>query len=299
MHANLETKSDVIRWDERVSSALRFNRPDASSDPKASPQWRGSRRSLAKALAPLEGIARESIRLSRNHGAGFENGGETYYLPGYIFSGPRGGDEPLRIGVFAGIHGDEPEGVHALAQLLGQLERDPDLALGYRLFAYPICNPTAFEDGTRHSRSGKDLNREFWRDSSEPEVRLLESELAAQAFHGIVALHTDDTSHGFYGFARGATLTRHLIEPALRAAEEFLPRNGERRIDGFRARNGIIREGYEGVLRAPPKARPRPFEIILETPQSPPVYLKEAALVAALRAILVHYREFIAYAANL
>jgi len=130
-------------------------------------------------------------------------------------------------------------------------------------------------------------------------VRLLESELVAHSFHGIISLHTDSASHGFYGFAHGATLTRYLVEPVLQAAEEFLPRNGDQEIDGFRARNGIIREGYQGVLCAPPGVRPRPFEIILETPAAPPTYLKEAALVAALRAILTNYREFIAYAPNL
>ena len=61
----------------------------------------------------------------------------------------------------------------------------------------------------------------------------------------------------------------------------------------------IIRQGYEGVLRAPPTVRPRPFEITLETPQAPPNYLKEAAFVAALRMILARYRELIAFAPNL
>jgi protein MpaA len=58
--------------------------------------------------------------------------------------------------------------------------------------------PDRIEDRTRQSRSGKDLNREFWRNSSEPEVKLLQSEIVAHAFDGIISLHTDDTSRGFY-----------------------------------------------------------------------------------------------------
>jgi hypothetical protein len=85
----------------------------------------------------------------------------------------------------------------------------------------------------------------------------------------------------------------------LEAAERFLPRDGRPVIDGFHARNGIIRDCYAGVLSAPPKARPRPFELILETPSTPPEYLKEMAFVAALQTILVEYNKFIAYAANL
>ncbi len=254
---------------------------------------------MGRVLSPLNRLAESSVYLMADHDATFVSGDSVYRLPRYVFNGAAGGDEPIRIGIFAGVHGDEPEGVHALVQFLQLLERTPEVAAGYTLFAYPICNPTGFEDRTRHSRRGKDLNREFWRGTGEPEVALLEAELTRHALQGMISLHTDTDSHGFYGFAHGATLTRDLLEPALRAAEEFLPRNGDDVIDGFRARNGIIHESYEGVLRAPPRIRPRPFEIILETPQAAPAYLKEAAFVAALRAILVRYREFIAYAPNL
>ena len=200
---------------------------------------------------------------------------------------------------FAGIHGDESEGVHALVQFVKLLEAKPELAAGYYLSLYPICNSTGFEDGTRCSRSGKDLNREFWKNSAEPEVRLLEAELLSHAFQGIISLHTDNTSEGFYGFVRGATLTKHLIEPALQAAEKLLFRDARPVIDGFQARNGVIYDAYDGMLTAPAKIRPRPFEIILETPHSPPTYLKEAAFVASLQTILAEYRKFIAYAPNL
>jgi hypothetical protein len=259
-----------------------------------------SRRSLSKILEPLDRLAAGSVHLIANHSARFQSGDESYVLPRYLFVGPKGGDEPLRIGVFAGIHGDEPEGIHALARFLTLLESQPELAAGYRIFAYPICNPTGVEDGTRNSRAGKDLNREFWRQSGEPEVHLLQSELVSHSFHGIISLHTDDTSHGFYGYARGATLTRNLIEPALSAAAEFVPLNSNDIIDGFDASSSIIHEiGFEGILSAPPKVRPRPFEIILETPQAAPEYLKETALSAALQTILARYREFISYASNI
>ena len=257
------------------------------------------RRDLADLLAPLEKIAANSPNLVANHDARFDVDGEEYVLPRYLFVGPRGGDTPIRIGIFAGIHGDEPEGVHSLIQFIKLLESRPELATGYYLSLYPVCNPTGFEDDTRHSRGGKDLNREFWRNSTEPEVRLLQAELVSRSFQGIISLHTDDTGTGFYGFAHGATLTKNLVEPALAAAEQILPRDERPVIDGFNARNGIIREGYEGILSAPPKVRPRPFEIILETPATPPEYLKELAFVAALQTILLEYNKFIAYAPNL
>ena len=263
------------------------------------PAPRRERRSIAELLAPLEKIAANSVNLVANHDARFELNGGTHVLPRYLFVGPRGGDTPIRLGIFAAIHGDEPEGAHALIQFIKLLEANPELAAGYYLSIYPVCNPTGFEDNTRHSRRGLDLNREFWKNSSEPEVRLLQAELESRSFQGIISLHTDSTSSGFYGFVRGATLTEHLIEPALAAAESLLPRDGRPVIDGFAARNGVIRDCYPGILSAPPKSRPRPFELILETPASPPEYLKSFAFVAALQTILLNYRKFIAYAPNL
>lgn len=254
---------------------------------------------VARLVAPLDEIAVNSPNLLVNRPASFEVEEQMWELPGYLFIGPRGGGAPLRLGIFATIHGDEPEGARALVHFVKMLEAKPELATGYCLSLYPVCNPTGFDDGTKHSRNGKDLNREFWKNSTEPEVRFLENELRWRAFDGIISLRTDETSNGFYAIAGGATLTRHLLEPALRAAEEFLPRDSRSSIDGFEASDGIVLAQNSGALSVPPKMRPRPFEIVLETPKSPPSFIKECAFVMALQTILTEYRKFIAYAANL
>lgn len=256
-------------------------------------------RSIAELLAPLDRIAGSSSNLIARPSPSIEAGDPHYSIPHYLFIGPRGGDEPIRIGIFAAIHGDEPAGARALVDFLTLLDQKPELASGYCLFAYPVCNSTGYEDNTRLTRQGIDLNREFWKGSHHPEVRFLENELRAKSLHGIISLHTDDTSHGMYGFVRGATLAKHLLRPALDAAASILPRNFDEVIDGFKARNGIIREGYPGVLSAPPGVRPRPFEVILESPQTAPQYLQEKALVIALQTILTEYRKLVAYAPNL
>ena len=263
------------------------------------PAARASHRSLEALTAPLDEIACHSSSLIVCQPGRFELAGQGYELPRYLFLGPAGGGDPLRIGIFAGIHGDEPAASFALLRFVRLLEDNPQIARGYCLFLYPVCNPTGFEDDSRHNRNGEDLNREFWRSSCQPEIRLLESELCSHAFNGIISLHTDDTSHGVYGYAHGAVLTRHLLGRALAAASEFLPLNQNGVIDGFDAREGIIRDGPEGVLRAPPGIKPRPFEVILETPHHAPQFLQEAALTVALRTILDEYRQFIAYAQNL
>lgn len=257
------------------------------------------RRSIAALLAPLDQLATSSPNIVAQPRPTFEAAGEHYELPRYLFIGPQGGDSPISIGIFAAIHGDEPEGAYALVQFLQLLEERPELATGYYLSVYPVCNPTGFEDNTRHSRRGHDLNREFWKHSAAPEVRLLQAELVSHSFHGIISLHTHDTSEGFYGIVRGATLTKHLIEPALLAAESFLPRDERLFVEGVPARNGVIRGAGEGVFSAPPKVRVRPFEIVLEGPKAPPTYAKTGAFIAALQTILTEYRKLMAYAPNI
>lgn len=204
-------------------------------------------------------------------------------LPRYRWADPHG--KPVyRIGVFAGIHGDEQSGVVAAVQLLHRLATDPALGRFLELFVYPVCNPWGFDANRREGESGKDLNRLFWQE--EREVLLLEQELRAKRFDGIIALHTDDTSEGIYGYVNGSTLTRHLLEPSLRAASATLPRDGRPEIDTHPAEESIITGGYAGILSAPPDQHPKPFEIVFETPHLAPFGLQVEAHLKVMQEIL-------------
>ncbi len=210
-----------------------------------------------------------------------------------------GHGDPLKAGIFGGIHGDEPSGAKAAHDLAAwALTRPVDLA-GFELHLFPECNPTGLAACTRHCHSGLDLNREFWCGSNQAEVRLLEAELRAERYDVIIALHEDDTSDGLYGFVRGALLSEHLLEPALAAASQVLPRNLADVIDGFPARRGIIKEGYNGILSAPPEQRPHALEIVFETPGRAPVELQVEAAVIAVKTILSEYRQLLAHGQNL
>ena len=221
----------------------------------------------------------------------WERGSDRYWLEQHLFVGPRGGGDYFRVGLFAGLHGDETAGVFAAVRFLQELAQRPELARGYEVYVYPLCNPSGFEDGTRHSRSGRDLNREFWLGSREPEVALLEQQIRTLRFDGLISLHADDDSPGLYAFALGAQITQHVVEPALQAAEKIIPRNGDATIDNFTARNGLIRKGYPGMLCAAPEARPRPFEIVFETPCRAELEKQIEANLVFLRRALEQYQE--------
>lgn len=255
---------------------------------------------LHQKIADLCEQAGGSGFLSFEELGGFASRGRHYTLPRFLFRGPDSDHEPVRIGVFAAIHGDEPEAAFAALQFLRRLLDEPQRGRGYEVYVYPVCNPTGVEDGTRHSRIGADLNREFWSRSPQPEVRILERELAALAFQGVVALHADNTTEGVYAYVRGATLTEALATPALEAAEAFLPRAAGAVIDGFPARDALIRGAcFDGVLSNPEALKPAPFELIFETPQEAPFELQVQAAVAALESVLLEYRPFLAFGQNL
>ncbi|MEO6003328.1 MAG: M14 family zinc carboxypeptidase [Opitutus sp.] len=215
------------------------------------------------------------------------------------FRGPEAGHDKIQIGLFAGLHGDEPAGCAALVEFAATLAMDPQRAAGYDIVFYPVINPVGYERGSRENADGLDLNREFWCGSTAAEVRAMEHELRSHKFDGIITVHADDTCEGLYGYAHGRTLEESLLKPALKAASAFLPLDSRAQIDGFAAREGLIHECFQRVLSAPPEQRPRPFDLIFETPAAAPFGLQVSAGVAALEEIIAIYPGFIAYAQDL
>ncbi len=217
----------------------------------------------------------------------------------FDFQGPKAAHDSIHLGLFTGIHGDEPAGPLAAAQLLLRLLASPEPAAGYHLSVYATINPAGLAAGTRGDAHGIDLNREFWKGSAIPVVAALEGELRARLFQGIIALHADDTCEGLYGYAHGRLLNEELLRPALRASGQHLPMDRRPLIDGFAADAGVIHFCFPGVLAAPPDQHPAPFDIILETPAHAPEALQAAAMVDGVLAILAEYRRFIAFGADL
>ena len=229
----------------------------------------------------------------------WEVNGENVWLPRFHFRRTNIVKQRIQVGIFAGIHGDEPGGILGLMDFIRALDETPEFGRSFDLWIYPVCNPTGYLARTRESASGKDLNREFWKGSTEKEIQLLEQEIQTRQFDGIISLHSDDTSPGFYGFARGDVMARQLLAPALEAAEAALPRDSRSVIDGFSAINGIIEDSYDGILSAPAEQSPQPFELILESPALAPLDAQRQAFTLALQSILSEYRKFIAYGADL
>jgi murein peptide amidase A len=219
----------------------------------------------------------------------FEWGSQHYTIPRFSFFGPMTEARRIRVGFFALLQGNAPAGTLALQRLLNLLVDNPVIARGYELVFYPVCNPTGFEDDTRCNRAGRELNREFWRGSSEPEVKILESELQQQRFDGIVALNADETGQGLHGHAIGGKPNEQLLALALRASAGVLPLDLAGIVEGF----SVTGEKPSGELSPPPGQNPPPFEIVFETPARAPLALQVEAACQALCSVLDEGRAFI------
>jgi len=256
-------------------------------------------RSIGEALRTLTSVSVYSDYLYYSPLGFFHYGSHPYRLPRYVFLGPAANDEPIKLGLFAALNGDEPEGTQALVEFLLRLDLEPERARGYQIFAYPVTNPTGFEDGTRATRRGHDLSQELWNGSRQPEAYYIERELGVLQFHGIVRLRSNEESNGVIAIVPSPTLTTALVHPALKAASKFLPpcksREGEPVVPAATAG----RNRYEWGLGNPAELKPAPFELTFETPRKAPPELQAKAAVAALNSLIEEYRPFLAARQNI
>ena len=151
----------------------------------------------------------------------------------------------LSIHLSAGIHGDEPAGSLALLTLLQQRWFDADIA--WHIF--PLLNPTGMDAGTRENCAGTDLNRDY-RHTVAEETRAHQNWLAhtRRRYDAALALHEDWESRGFYLYEVREPTEPDLGYAILQAVEPFLPIDRSSEIDGFPARNGLLRPHADASL---------------------------------------------------
>jgi murein peptide amidase A len=250
-------------------------------------------------LAALDRACRDSVNLLRKPLPAFRAGDREFQIARYLFVGPKGGAEPIRVGLFAGLHGDEPEGTLALSEFALALERNSDLARNYFLFLYPLLNPAGFEARSRLTADGVNIAHELWKNSSSAEVQQIQSELWMHAFDGIVSLRTDARASEILIEVGGPIFARHLFGNSLANAQDILPQAVDSRPETLPRFKGSLLEKPNELIRAAPGVKPRPFEIVITIPGKAPGLQQRTAVALLLQRALADYRNFIAYGANI
>lgn len=250
-------------------------------------------------LRPLLDLAENSDYLIAGSVGQFVIQQNVFQIPRFIFMGPAGGGDTIRLGVFAGLHIDDPEGAEALVEFLKELESAPQVARGCHIYAYPICNPAGFAARIRGSAAGENLAGHFWRGSTQPEVYYLEREMGVLKFHGVISLQTRTDSADFLINTNSDVLKQALARPAMQATRRFLPG----RVAKSEQDTGLIQEVPEAsppdFLAATEELNPAPFELHIGIPEHAPRPSQIHGTVGALRSILDSYRNLLAIGQNL
>jgi len=259
--------------------------------PSSANALQGQQNAIQRLLKPILDLSENSDYLIGGSVGEFEFAHEVFKIPRFIFLGPGGGGDSIRIGIFAVIHGDEPEGAEALVEFLEKLEEKPRVAQGYHLYIYPICNPTGFAAGTRKNAREEDLMKHFWSGSSEPEIYYLEREIGVLRFHGLISLQTNEHDEAFHIHTSSTVLSRALIHPAMLIPPRLLSVNlskTELNKDASAVNSSAPQRDF---LTAGSDLEPRPFELHIGMPHTPdPSRIQET--VNVLGSILDSYRSF-------
>lgn len=254
---------------------------------------------IQRRLKPLLDLAEHSDYLVAGSAGGFVVGRGAFQIPRFIFMGPAGGGETMRLGLFAGLHGDETEGAEAVVEFLRELETSPQIARGFHIYAYPICNPTGFVAGTRLNLSGEDLAEHFWRGSSQPEIYYLEREMGVLRFQGVVSLRTEKQGNSFNLNVSSDILNRALVPPAIRATEKFLTGRAAE-TGGHAATHGNLpASARPNFLTDTDELKPAPFELHIGLPGKASQPARVHGTVAALKSVLDSYRSLVSISQNI
>jgi hypothetical protein len=250
-------------------------------------------------LKPLLNLAENSDYLIGGSVGQFQVGQNLFQIPRFIFMGPTGGGDTMRLAIFAGLHGDDPEGTEALVELLQELKVAPQAARGYHIYIYPVCNPLGLAARTRTDAGGEPLAGQFWSGSSQPEVYYLERELGVLKFHGVISLQTQNHSTGFLVNTKSEILNRALAQPAIQATQKYLPGRLLKDESHPGLTDALANPLLPDFLTVTDELDPNPFELHIGIPKPAPRPSKIHGTVGALKSILDSYRSLLSIGQNL
>jgi len=123
---------------------------------------------LAEALDRINSLATHSAHVFTSPLGPFDQEGETFWLPRYVFVGESAAEEAWRVAIYAGLDGTDARSTLAVLRTLERFVLEPALGDSFNLVFYPLINPSGWRDGTRRTRAGHLLSEQNWLRSPAP-----------------------------------------------------------------------------------------------------------------------------------
>jgi murein peptide amidase A len=207
-------------------------------------------------------------------------------IPRYIFVGDQPGESEIRLGIFAGLRGEDNAGARAIVDFIDDLVAIPSLGSAYRIYAYPTANPLSYTNGAPRKQTDRTVANETGRKEKFPVADLIERETFVVQFHGLVIIHTTDESESLQAGVSGANLHKVLVSPILSSLRSLFPTTELPALDSS------VSLTADAVLKQ------RPFELALRIPRSGWDGLYSLGLRIALHTAIEQYRSYLAQANN-
>jgi hypothetical protein len=199
----------------------------------------------------------------------------------YVFEGDQLRGKPIRIGVFAGLRGDDSVGPGAVARFLEDLAALPKLGENLRIYAYPVVHATNFETATPSFRLSEYVINQVGCKALSSESYQIDREIFAIAFDGIITIRLVDEIKNLKVGVSDARLHDVLVRPILSTLEPFFPTIEGRDCDSRR----FLTMG-NGLKR-------KPFELTFQVPSSGWSGLYSIGLRMALHTVVDCYRRYV------
>lgn len=207
-----------------------------------------------------------------------------------------GHGNPKRALIAAGIHGNEPAGVHALFTFLKK-KHYRRFSTEWELTFLPCINPSGYELGTRENYENIDLNRKFRTKSPPPEVKFVKT-VFKKHYDITLELHEDVDSPGYYLYqaldSKKRTILGHQI---LERVKDIIPINTSSEIEEMEAEGGVIKASVDPKkmkwwpMAIYSMAKGADYFLTLETPTKFPMKTRVAAHLAAIDSALANFKR--------
>jgi hypothetical protein len=248
--------------------------------PSVTPQYPRSETPAAKVLGALDQLSekREHLYSTRILTGGHRTSSQ---ICRYVFEGDQLRGTPIRIGIFAGLRGDDTVGPGAVATFLQDLVAVPKLGESLRIYAYPVVHAASFETATPSFRRSEYIINQIGCKILSSESYQIEREIFAIAFDGIITIRLEDEMKNLKVGISDARLHDTLVCPILSSLEPFLPTVESCVCDSRRS------------LRVDNGLKRKPFELTLHLPSSGWSGLYSLGLRIALHTVVDCYRHHV------
>lgn len=224
--------------------------------------------------------------ISRGTLTEFETDCLAFALEKTVLSGPLApGQQPLKVALIAGFHGDEPGGPLACERLYSDFQQAPQPYTGLELHLIPTCNAWGLLFAHHANADGLDPAASFGTGTSSPEIRTLEQELTDHHYDAVISLHTDPSARGLYAYGDKDIPCHDFLIQALNNAATIYPPTEGSPFEGYHAAHIDAASAFPGSPR-PPDTGHTFTEILLELPGRCDRHTQARAATAAIRAIL-------------